>query len=86
VVAGDFVRNSFGIASVEGAILSAKQAAICLSRYLGLRREPQLLCPRDVSNDDIRRRKLLMEPLKAQALAALGERRHEVPTRSSIFE
>ena len=39
VVAGDFVRNSFGIASVEGAILSAKQAAICLSRYLGLRRE-----------------------------------------------
>ncbi len=27
-----------------------------------------------------------MEPLKALALAALGERRHEVPTRSTIFE
>jgi hypothetical protein len=27
-----------------------------------------------------------MAPLKAQALAVLGERRHEVPTRSTIFE
>ena len=86
VVAGDFVRNGFGIASVEGAILSAKQAVICLGRYLGLQAQPHILLPKDVSNDQIRLRKQALEPWKGLALASLGAGQNRTPSASDLLE
>ena len=86
VVAGDFVRNSFGIAAVEGAMLAAKQAVVCLARYLGLQAQPHILVPKDVSNDQIRLRKQALEPLKALALGSLWSRRDLTPRSSDLME
>ncbi len=75
VVAGDLVRNSFGIASVEGAMLSAKQAVLYLARDLGLQTQPRILVPQHVSNDSIRLRKQALEPWQALALSTLWAQR-----------
>ena len=86
VVAGDFVRNSFGLASVEGAIVSARQAALCLSRNLGVGHDPKILYPRDIDKDQIRKRKDLLEPVKARALGTLWANRDQVPTSSALVD
>ncbi len=86
VVAGDYVRNSFGIASVEGAMLSAKQAVVCLARYLGLQEQPRILMPQDVSNDLIRLRKQALEPWKALALSTLRTRPVTAQAGSALME
>ena len=86
VVAGDYVGNSFGLASVEGAIVAARQAALCLSRNLGVAREPKILYPRDIDKDQIRRRKELLEPLKARALGTLWANRDQQPKSSALMD
>lgn len=86
VVAGDYVRNSFGLASVEGAIVAARQAALCLSRNLGVGRDPRILYPRDIDKDQIRKRKELLEPVKARALGTLWANRDRLPTTSVLME
>ena len=86
VVAGDYVRNSFGLASVEGAIVAARQAALCLSRNLGVGSDPKILYPRDIDKDQIRKRKELMEPVKAKALGTLWVNRDQLPTNSALME
>lgn len=86
VIAGDYVRNTFGLASVEGAIVAARQAALCLSRNLGVGSEPKILYPRDIDKDQIRKRKQLMEPVKARALGTLWVNRDQLPTGSALME
>lgn len=86
VVAGDYVRNSFGLASVEGAIVAARQAALCLSRNLGVSREPKILYPRDIDREQIRKRKELLEPLKARALGTLWANRDQLPKNSALMD
>jgi uncharacterized protein with NAD-binding domain and iron-sulfur cluster len=86
VVAGDYVRNSFGLASVEGAIVAARQAALCLSRNLGVDHAPKILYPHDVDKDQILRRKELLEPLKARALGTLWAGRDRLPTTSALMD
>lgn len=86
VVAGDYVRNSFGLASVEGAVVAARQAVVCLSRALGLGREPTILYPRDLDKDRIRARKALLEPLKARALGTLWAQRDQGPRPSMLMD
>jgi uncharacterized protein with NAD-binding domain and iron-sulfur cluster len=86
VVAGDYVRNSFGIASVEGAIVSAKQATTRLAEYFDISIRPNILYPREVSNDQIASRLRMLEPVKAWALAQLAVSRPDASAPSKVFE
>lgn len=86
VLAGDYIRNSFGIASVEGAIMSAKQAVINLARYLNMEAAPRMLYPMEVPNEEIEKRRRILEPFKARALGALWAQGKDGQKRSALFE
>lgn len=86
VLAGDYIRNSFGIASVEGAIVSAKEAAARLIAHFGFDHTPRVLQPRRISRERIARRLRILEPSKARALAALRASPRPSTAGSRIFE